>query len=173
MDYYLIAYIFLVLITIFQASSTLFRSERSLAGIVVLILFILIFVFYGMRWFHGDRIASAYKGSWPPVINTCPDYLTYYRYKDGATVTDTCIDIIGVARSSSSSGATLTPWSSSDNAENPPSLSGSGKYFTKVYRPGMGPSALSGLCAAARSSGLTWEGVTDGESCTYAKTMTV
>jgi hypothetical protein len=162
MDYYLIAYVFLVLIILFQAASSLFGSSRTTAGIVVFILFILIFVFYGMRWFRGDRVANAYNGAWPPVVNTCPDYLTYYKKpKTGSGFEDTCIDLVGMSRNNG-----LTPWSPSDNPNNPPS--DSKKYFMQVYKPGMGPSDLSTLCNAAQTAGLTWEGITNGEACTYA-----
>lgn len=171
MDYYLIAYIFLVLIVMFQAASSMFGSGRTWAGIIVFATFILIFSFYGMRWFRGDKFAGAYSGSWPPVINTCPDYLTYFKKPTGVSgkFEDTCIDLIGIQRSGASS--TLTSWSPSDNPNNPPSATA--KYFTSVYRPGMTASDLDNLCSKTQAYGLTWEGITNGESCTFASKITL
>lgn len=173
MDYYLIAYIFFVLIVIFQAASSLFGTGRTWSGIIVLILFVLIFTFYGMRWFRGDKFVGAYSGAWPPVINTCPDYLTYFKKVTGtgpsAKVEDSCVDLIGVARTGANSQ--LAAWGPSDNPTNPPQ--GDNKYFKFVYRPGMPANKLQELCSKAQEYGLTWEGITNGESCTFATTTTV
>lgn len=170
MDYYLIAYIFLVLIVIFQAASSLFGSGRTWSGIIVLIVFILIFTFYGMRWFRGDKFVGAYSGAWPPVINTCPDYLTYFKKPlSNGRFQDTCVDLIGIQRTGASS--TLQPWGASDNPSNPPG--GNEKYFSFVYRPGMAANDLQNLCSKSQEYGLTWEGITNGESCTFATTTTL
>ena len=172
MDYYLIAYIFLVLIVMFQAASSMFGSGRTWAGIIVFVTFILIFSFYGMRWFRGDKFVGSYSGAWPPVINTCPDYLTYFKKPTGVTgkFEDTCIDLIGIQRSGAS--ITLAPWSPTDSPANPPADS-SGKYFKFVYRPGMTASDLDNLCSKSKEYGLTWEGITNGESCTFSSKVTV
>ena len=75
---------------------------------------------------------------------------------------DTCIDLIGVNRSN---GA-LFPWSQDDSTSNPPS--NSNKYFPFIYKAGMSQNQLKVLCNAAQQLGLTWEGITNGESCSYA-----
>jgi hypothetical protein len=157
MDYSLIAYIFIAAVIILTTFSKLSNSGRYWAAILSLILFILIFVFYGLRWFRGDKSVFTYTGQWPPIINMCPDYLVYYKT---ANKRDTCVDLIGVNRS----GGSLKNWTKED-INNPPQ--DSAKYFPYVYKPGMTGDKLRELCNAAMQYGLTWEGITNGESCTF------
>lgn len=157
MKFSLIAYVLLCIVvglTVFQQLS---GSGRTWSAIITLILFILIAVFFGMRWF-GENPTRVYKGVWPPIINMCPDYLVYY--KNG--MTDTCVDMIGVNRS----GGVLRSWTKEDSPANPPA--DDTKYFKHVYKPGMTEAQLKELCKATMDAGLTWEGITNGESCTYS-----
>ena len=158
MSYQFIAYIFLCVVIGLSVTTQLFKSNRAWAGILTLILFILIFVFYGQRWFRGTNVAGTYTGAWPPIINTCPDYLVYYN-RNGK---DSCIDMLGVNRSN----GVLRPWTQEDNPQNPPA--DDNKYFMYVYKPDMKPEEVQVLCNAAMTAGLTWEGITNGESCTYS-----
>jgi len=157
MNYYFIAYIFLCIVIGLTVAMKLFQSSRSIAGIISLILFIFIFVFYGRRWFKNNTVIGQYTGTWPPIINTCPDYLVYFK-RNGK---DTCVDLLGVNRS----GGLLRPWARDDNPENPPA--DDAKYFRYIFRPKMHPKDMRILCNAAMQSGLTWEGITNGEHCTY------
>jgi hypothetical protein len=163
MSWSLIAYIFLCIVVGLGSFVTINNSGRSITAIVSLILFILIFVLFGLRWFRGGVSVFAYQGVWPPIINMCPDYLVYY--KKGTT--ETCIDLLGVNRS----GGALKTWSKEDNPSNPPE--DSAKYFPYVYKPGMTLGQLQTLCDAARNTGLTWEGITNGESCTFTSSQNV
>jgi len=157
MDYSFIAYIFLAVVVILGSFTTLINSDRMWTAILSLVLFILIFVFYGMRWFRGTNTIYTYTGSWPPIINMCPDYLVYFKTAQGM---DTCVDLVGVNRS----GGSLKPWSQEDTS-NPPQ--DSAKYFPYVYKPGMTADKLKELCTKSMEYGLTWEGITNGESCTF------
>ena len=157
MTYGFIAYLFLSIVVGMTVVMQLFRANRTWAGIITLILFVLIFIFYGERWFRGNRVTGIYTGAWPPIINACPDYLVYYN-RNGV---DTCIDLLGVNRSN----GVLRPWTQEDNAQNPPA--DDAKYFLYTYKADMKPNEIQVLCNAAMSAGLTWEGITNGESCTY------
>ncbi len=157
MDYAFLAFVFLCIALGLSTFQALSNSGRNWAAILTLILFILIFVFYGQRWFRDTKTTATYTGSWPPIINMCPDYLVYF--KNGNK--DTCIDILGVSRNSD----VLKPWTKDDNPQSPPS--DTAKYFNYVYKPNMTPEQLKTLCDAAMSNGLTWEGITNGESCTF------
>jgi hypothetical protein len=156
MDFSFIAYIFICIVIGLGAFTQLNNSGRTWSAILCLILFILIFVFYGMRWFQGTTSKFTYSGSWPPIINMCPDYLVYY--KNGRQ--DTCIDLTGVNRSS---GA-LQTWTK-EEINNPPL--NPNKYFPHVYKPALTGDKLKELCDKAMEYGLTWEGITNGESCTF------
>jgi len=155
-SYSFIAYIFLCIVIALGTTVMLMQTGRPIAGIICLVLFVFIFIFYGRRWF-GRNSTGSYSGTWPPIINMCPDYLLYFN-RNGK---DTCVDLVGVNRSK---GA-LMPWTQGESPENPPA--NDAKYFMYVYKAGMNPADIQVLCDAALASGLTWEGITNGESCTY------
>jgi hypothetical protein len=158
MDYGFIAYIFISIVIGLGSFKILSDMDRFWSAIISLILFTLIFFFFGSRWFKSDGTSFfRYEGAWPPMINMCPDYLVYF--KNGQQ--DTCIDLVGVNR-----GGALKPWTKDDSAQNPPR--DGAKYFPYVYRPGMPEDKLKQLCIAAQEAGLTWEGITNGDSCTFA-----
>jgi hypothetical protein len=157
LNYSYIAYIFVSIILSMTVISQIMASGRQWTSIIVGILFILIFVFFGTRWFSNGKMKGYYTGAWPPLINTCPDYLVYYN-KSG---TDTCVDLVGVNRS----GGLLRSWASTDTTQNPPA--DDAKYFKYTYKPGMTNSQLQVLCDNAQKAGLTWEGITNGDSCTF------
>jgi hypothetical protein len=161
-SYSMIAYIFLCIIVGTTVPMKLMQSGRQTAALVCLVFFILIFVFYGMRWFNTNSLTN-YTGSWPPIINTCPDYLLYYMRDKQPT----CVDMIGVNRS----GGLLKPWSKGDSPQNPPA--NDAKYFPYIYKAGMNAADVQNLCILAQQAGLTWEGITNGESCTYNPPSTV
>jgi len=162
-NYSFVAYVFLCIVIGFTAISQLMQSGRQWTAILVGIFFVTIFIFYGTRWFSNGKMKGYYTGVWPPLINTCPDYLVYY--KKGTK--DTCVDLIGVNRS----GGLLRSWSIGDSPQNPPA--DNAKYFNYVYKPGMSPADMQVLCDAAQKSGLTWEGITNGDSCTFGTASTV
>lgn len=157
MDYSFIAYILVVIIVCLGTFSSLNNSDRLWAAILTLVLFVLIFTFYGMRWFRDTTSVFSYTGSWPPIINMCPDYLVYFKRGNQ----DTCVDLIGVNRSNGG----LKRWAKEDTPANPPG--DSSKYFPFVYKPGMTDKELANLCRKTMDAGLTWEGITNGESCTF------
>ena len=114
-------------------------------------------VTYGLRWFAGDKsILSNATVPWPPVMNTCPDFLTYYkRQKEDGSTEDACIDTIGVSRNA----AVLRrfPTSGSPNED---------IYFFSLKTTSSETAAKNQeLCQRAIRYGLTWEGITNGESC--------
>ena len=163
MNFPFIAYIFISIAIGLGVPMKLFQSGRMWSAVLFLVLAVFIFIFFGIRWFSTNNVVGSYTGSWPPIINTCPDYLVYFKKTatDG-TVQDTCIDLIGVNRS----GGTLASWLQGETPEDPPQANN--KYFHNVYKAGMGNGDLQILCDQARQYGLTWEGITNGESCSFA-----
>ena len=157
MSYSFIAFIFVCLVIWITAVVKLSKMPRAVSSIIVAVLFLLIFIFYGQRWFYGPAINNDPNGTWPPIINMCPDYLLYFK-RNGV---DTCIDMSGINRS----GGSRKSWTQDDNFQNP--STDNAKYFPYVYKPGMTDGAIKNLCTQAMAVGLTWEGITNGESCTY------
>jgi len=116
-------------------------------------------VIYGVRWFGKGGLTDSGPVAWPPVVNTCPDYLTYYKHKktDGTTE-DTCIDTMGIANASSIK-LQLFPSNVTDPANAPTDAS----YYFQLATTTNNKSLE--LCQRAIGYGLTWEGITNGESC--------
>jgi len=116
-----------------------------------------ILVIYGMRWFGSDKsILSNAPVPWPPVMNTCPDYLTYYKRTVGGVAEDTCIDTMGIARNS----LMLKQAPSSGPPPNEDAY-----FFSLKTTKADAAGRKQELCQRAISCGLTWEGITNGESC--------
>jgi len=140
---------------------TLFRSNRTISAFLYLILAVLVLVFFGLRWFQYGTGGKDISGQWPPIVNTCPDYLTYYeRTGAGNTKVKSCIDLIGVSRNSALK-------------KMPPTFPGivptedaAHKYFFDLT------GTQQELCQRCITNGLTWEGVSNGESC-YSPTNPV
>ena len=153
-NYKVIAYVLFVIVTTMSALSYLYRSERIVAAVAVFILFVLIFTFYGIRWFKkGTSITTGNNanGPFPPVINTCPDFLSVMTLnRDGKQV---CIDTMGVSRNQT----ILNTWRQGTTE----ATAASNHYFTKIYTPGM--TDVSELKTAAEGALLSWEGITDPE----------
>jgi hypothetical protein len=169
MNFAYIAYIFISIAIGLGGSMYLFRSERMIAAIIFLILSIFVFIFFGTRWFSSGNVIGTYTGSWPPIINTCPDYLVSYN-KPGVSATDpkipACIDLIGISRTLGTGTSGITMWNSATDNTTPP-VTTSPKYFNYVYKAGMTQEQLQVLCDKANQLGLTWEGITNGDSCTF------
>jgi hypothetical protein len=146
-NYPLLVYILAVIIVVMTTLTSLYSSERLIAAIASFILFILIFTFFGLRWFkYGLASTGTYSGNYPAVINTCPDYLSVYKDSTGTF----CVDTVGVALTQSSL-KTLTRGSTP----------GPTNKFTPIYTPGATQAQMDAMATAAKAAGLSWEGITD------------
>jgi len=154
-NYNLVAYVLFASVMIISMLNLLYRSERVIAAVAILILFILIFTFFGLRWFKYGIASNSMNANatYPPVINTCPDYMSLTNVKVGGSMTDTkaCIDTVGL-------GSGVTTWKENTNDLQSP---GSEYYFTYIYDPKMSKDQIKALRDQAVAKGLTWEGVTD------------
>jgi len=139
-------------ILIIGGGSMYFGSGKQYISVLIFLpLSVLIFVVYGLRWFGPDGIYKHRTTTWPPAINTCPDCLTAYSIKSPAGEFKGCVDRIGVSRNGGlpmlKSGDTIT-----------------GPADTRFFQLNAGESRAA-LCQRVMTAGLTWEGVTDGETC--------
>lgn len=81
MDFWLVAYILISAILGLSLVSFLYKSGQSIGGIALVVLLILIYVFYGLRWFKGGKLKGTTvngKIEWPPILNMCPDFMSTY-----------------------------------------------------------------------------------------------
>lgn len=137
---------------------TYFLSNRQyVAAILFFIGSLSILIMFGMSWFEGDAAVFSEKPKqWPPYINTCPDYLTYYKRTKAGQKLDTCVDRIGVSKNNK---LRLFPADGNVDQNND-------DYFFPLATTNSDASKkIAELCARTVDYGLTWEGVTDGESC--------
>lgn len=154
---YLLIFIVLAILTIMGGSFSLNKGGNTIGAILFLIGSIIIFIVYGLKWFSPGSTFSETPVSWPPQINTCPDYLVLYnRTMPDGTTQNSCIDLIGVSKNGS---LKVFP----KDANPPPT--GADYYFSLQTQSTDPVAKNTELCQRAISFGLTWEGVTDGESC--------
>ncbi len=139
----------------------LFRSGRSISAGVFAIGAILVFIFFGLRWFVYAQPKWAPKG-WPPQINSCPDFLTYMLL-NGKPV---CVDTLGVSTNPTGAGgrAGVKRWV---YGSNPPADVTTDFYFDLATSPNSKTpeQVRQEYCQRCLDLGLTWEGICDGESC--------
>lgn len=150
-------FIVVSILTISGGTYKFFTAGRSVTALLYLIGTIVVFVLFGRRWFESSSPFSKTPVAWPPVINACPDYLMFYkRTKTDGTVSDTCVDTIGVSKNGTLS---IFPKSGDVNPDND-------AYFFPLATASSDPSARNlELCERCLQYGLTWEGICNGESC--------
>ena len=153
---YLVIYIIVSIGLVTMGTMKLYGMDQTLGAVIYCVGVGIICFVYGLRWFGPNALLSQTPVPWPPTINRCPDYLTYFAHKNGAVYEDTCIDLMGVAKS----GLSVFP----SNA--PPEGQSDPKYYFPLATTSNDPAAKnSELCYRASLMGLTWEGITNGESC--------
>ena len=160
MDYWFILYIFIAIGVCLGGVVFLIQSQRTFGGLLFLVGAILIFTFYGLRWFSGSilRADKFTSSTWPPVINLCPDFLSLYSKKvDGKNVM-ICVDLIGVSNGSGSARTPLIKFTDPSNAFKD-------NYIFNLSQDKTGSARLNALCQECKDKGVTWEGVYDGVSC--------
>jgi hypothetical protein len=142
-----LSYIFYILISVIVISGSMYFNMRPGAmskGIVMSILFLLIFIYFGMRWFTSSgasNIGTNLSAVWPPPnsIGMCPDF-TSLSSTTGAFPVYTCTDVKRVSTKPSAQ-----PHALALNAN--PSQTNLGYYSVRE------------LCIRCYELGLTWEGV--------------
>ena len=149
----LILYILFCIAVGLGGTVTLFRMNRALSASAFLVLSILIFVFFGLRWFV---YATGDVSKWPPVVNTCPDYLTSYQRTIGNQQVKSCIDLVGV-----STNGSLKQFPSSGIAPTDNSF-----FFPMCVDPSARVTdSIDKLCSYTRNAGLSWDGIINGQAC--------
>ena len=139
-------------ILVIGGGSMYFNSNQQyIALLIFFVLSILIFVVYGLRWFGPNGIYNIKTVAWPPAINACPDYLTAYTLNVPSGPIKGCVDTIGVSRNGG-----ITKLNKGDTVNGPTDS----RFFQIIA--GETPAAK---CQRTMTAGLTWEGVTDGETC--------
>lgn len=140
-------YIIAAIIIVGYGSYQVYQYYEGLGALLYFVGSLYVCIIYGTRWFGPG--ANDSQTSWPPIINTCPDYLSYYqRTKADGSKVDTCIDTIGI-------GSLVRKFDTANQSDD---------MFFEIPS---GAKDLNALCNQAIQKKLTWEGITNGESCTF------
>jgi hypothetical protein len=163
MNIYLIIYVVVSAAIVLGGTMKLYNDRMIAAGVFGLGS-AAVAILYGLRWFSSSNsIFSQAPVNWPPSMNTCPDYLTYYEVKDtsGTVTAKTCIDTVGVSKNGN-----MTKWPT--DGTTPAYSESSTSYFTLTTKATDPEAKKKEWCWKAIQAGLTWEGVTNGEACITA-----
>ena len=157
MNFVLILYILFSIAVGAGGTYYLVKSDRTLGAFLYFIGAVLILTFYGLRWFSSDalNVSRFPSKSWPPIVNACPDFLTYYERNVGSTGRKEaiCVDMIGVGEGGIQK---LTDVANVFNDN----------FVFRLHNDKKGADRMRALCQECRMKKVTWEGVYDGVSCT-------
>ena len=124
----------------------------------------LVLILFGYRWFSSQTVSK----TWPPNVNMCPDYLTFVPNVSGSSSASKggCVDLLGVSR-----GGLLQTLPSDVSSINSAMTTKLFEYTAKDVSAATGAASLQRICDRCKATGITWEGVYDGDSCTAIKTV--
>ena len=146
-------FIIAAIIIVGYGTYVIYGYYKGLGALLYFVGSLYVCIIYGTRWFGPTKPVT----SWPPIINTCPDYLSYYkRTTSDGNMHDTCIDTFGIA------DPTVLQKFPADGMINPPQ--DDSHYFSLETTA---TDKKSAMCSQAIGAKLTWEGITNGESCVF------
>jgi hypothetical protein len=166
-----------------QSIKYYYGKGQPIAAMSLLVLLILVFIFYQLRWFTNFQLkgttaaAATTGGSWPPIVNMCPDFMA--AWTDPATKKVYCYDSSNLYNLSSAVTGITNGLTINGN-------SGQVAFMTKNPSSSGNPQNLTNSDAASRwpflsalSKGaipltdpsmryMRWEGVWDGRTLSVA-----
>jgi len=152
LNWYFILYIIACVVGLIYGTREVYALGQ-VRGVIFAIGAILVLIYFGFRWF-GNK--THVPKSWPPIINMCPDYLTYVSRLPG------CVDMLGVTKSSA--GIQVTKPSEVNSV----ALTNTQKVFeftSEDIKAATTTADLQKICDRCQQAGITWEGVYDGDVC--------
>lgn len=156
-NWYLVLYILFSITTVVMGTTKLYPMGIPTA-IIYAIGASLILIFYGYRWFDKKTNTTS---TWPPTINTCPDYLTYVKSLPGTNLPG-CVDMLGVSKV----GTLAKVLSSELTGTTALATDKTFLYTSTDIIETKNPAVVLAICTQCKTKGITWEGVFDGDTCT-------
>jgi len=150
-NWYLVAYVLLSIVFLIHTTSKLYPMGQT-RGVIYAIGTFCVLLYFGLVWF---RQTKSKRNTWPPVINMCPDYLTYYKPSGGTGV---CLDMLGVSKNGGLGNVVANI--AAANPTNTFIYTSTDIKNKKVD--------MNQVCTYCAQKGVTWEGVYDGDSCVGA-----
>jgi hypothetical protein len=151
-NWYLVAYVLASIVGLVYGTQKVYATGQA-RGVIFGIGALLVVLYFGLRWF-GSKIQK--PKSWPPIINMCPDYLTYVSSLPG------CVDMLGVTTASAGLQKTLPSEVNSLQSSNSTKVF---EFTSENVKDAKVASDLQRICDRCQSAGVTWEGVYDGSVC--------
>ena len=177
MDFWVILYALICVVVGGGAVSFLYKRNQSMAAMITLVLLLLVFILFGLRWFPGGTLnGSQPKGvSWPPIVNMCPDFMA--SWKDPASTKIYCYDAANLY------GLRVTTDSNFESGKTINSLSGqsaillqnSAATTSEAKNPLQNKLKKTPelITAVPATSLIRWEGVWDGRLVTADRVPTI
>jgi hypothetical protein len=188
MDFWFIAYILISIVLGLGAVSYTYKRGQTIAAMLLLVLLIAIFVFYGLRWFQGGTLkgTTGTGGQWPPIVNVCPDFMSSKQVGSGLSGKIYCIDsknIYGLQRMTTTSGKFVVASIENENSglmmvdgtkglKTDTLSADTAKDLPERRYPilsGLKASINGLLTTVPQMKDVRWEGVYDGTSATADK----
>lgn len=132
----------------------LLKQGKQVEATLILIIGLAAAVYYWIKFF---KITTNTKKVWPPVINTCPDYLTQVNPSITGDNKTVCMDFVGIALPKSKAPILRA------DPNNIPTVSTQNylEYVFTVPKEDTTEEQAVTLCNQVRMRGLTWAHVCD------------
>lgn len=149
MNFSFILYVLMTIVFVLGSFYFNYKRGKMIQATLLSIGFLLVSIVFGTRWFTGSGEINTNKPptTWPPSINSCPDYLTLYKGATGYV----CVDNVGV------SNGGISKWSNATQTD--------AKYIFDLFTTDNSTSRIEKLCKQSAEKKVTWEGVYDGTTC--------
>lgn len=169
-SFWMIIYIVVSIVTATSSVNFLLQRGQQIGAMILLILLILIYIFYGMKWFNDKNAQTPGSIQWPPIVNMCPDFMVSWTAPDSKIY---CYDSSNIYNLSAGSNGletvtingTIKPAYLIKN----PSANTGAKDFTADTGGARWPLANKfeyNKTLVTSNSNLRWEGVWNGNEVT-------
>ena len=164
-NWYMILYVVVSAMFLVYGTNKVY-STGQIRGVIFGIGAGLVLAYFGLKWFGTVPVKNK---RWPPVINMCPDFLTYVpnipSTNGSTTMVPGCVDLLGVTSSTNAASAFVKVLPTSISTLNASMTTKVFPYTSVDVKSVSSTSDLQVICDACQNAGLTWEGVYDGDSC--------
>jgi len=153
MELSFIFYIFSAFIVIPGTYFLLSIPKMYIAAVIASIGLLILFILFGIQLYtvDGKYVNSPSKMTWPPSINTCPDFLSLYKING----TYSCVDTAGV--STNGGLPKFEPVSAAGTNQTPTAA-----QLFNLFLSETDANRKNSIKTECINKGVTWEGVYDG-----------
>ena len=153
MELSFIFYIFSAFIVIPGIYFLLSLQQMYVAGIIASIGLLILFILFGIQLYtvKGEYATSSSTITWPPSINTCPDFLSLYKING----TYHCVDTAGV--STNGQLTKFVPVNEAGTNQTPTAA-----HLFNLFLSDTDDNRKKNIKTECINKGVTWEGVYDG-----------